>query len=356
MARLARLLPLAMAVLIAACSSTTPRSAAPSATSTPTPRPSPTLVIASVPPASALPSDLFACDLATDTFEVSLHTPHGIVDARGALQAMGASPAPSASVATDIPDAGELVGGQSYTADFSLDLGDHRQGIAPKAIQATVSIRGSAAQARVDATGTSAGITLPDGHGAASLSIGLTFGNAPCPDLTSSVRMTFQLVAAATAAACPTGQPGYVALIADLRPALNFAGDTYGFTVQSFAARYANVAAIDEVPALAGFNPTVAAASLARGKEAAITSATKGITLTGGSIDLWRREDVLGSDGKVKASPGTPISTEKVAAKSGVITWTAPTATGAYIVGISPMWTQACMTGGGYVFVAATVG
>jgi hypothetical protein len=345
-------LALVATTLAAACSAnpraTTQPSAAPTAT------PLATLAIGSVPAGSALPSNLFPCDLSPSSFVVSLHTPHGIVDARGL--AAPATPAASASsVPTTIANAGELVGAQSYTVDFALDLGARQQPVAPRAIQASVSMPGSAQPATVDLHDTSAGIGLPDGKGAATLTIALTIANDPCPDLLATVQVAFRLVAATTAAACPTGQPGYVKLIRDLDPRLTFAELTRPFAVQTFVARYFNVAGADQIPPFAGYNPTAPAATVDRGRATAITSAAKGIALTGGTVQTWRRGDVVGSDGKLRQSIGDPIANDEVEATSGTIAWPGPTKAGDYVVGVLPTWSQACMTGSGYVFLSVTV-
>lgn len=348
------LLVLTAAVAGACSASTTPASGAASSTRPPA-TPSPTLAVGSLPPASALPSNLFPCDLSPSWFVVSLHTPHGIVDGRG-LAAPAASPAQSATAApTAIANAGELVGGQTYTADFALDLGATRQPVAPTAIQASTSLPGVARPATVHLQGTSAGISIPDGKGQATLALALTIANDPCPDLFATVQVAFRLVPAATAAACPTGQPGYVRLIQDLDPRLTFAGVTRAFTVQSFVARYVNVAGSDQIPPFAGYNPTAPAATAGKGRAIAITSAAKGMTLTAGNVQLWRRADVVGKDGRLRTATGEPIGNDDLKATGGRITWAGPTRAGDYVAGLLPTWTQACMTGSGYVFLSLTV-
>jgi hypothetical protein len=351
----------ALATVTSACSATpaTPPgsgSAAPSSSAGPTTTPLATLAVASVPPASALPSNLFPCDLSASSFIVSLHTPHGIVDARG-LAAPEASAAASASAApATVANAGELVGAQSYTADFALDFGGYQQPVAPTAIQASVALPGTAQQATIDLHATSAGITIPDGKGAATLTLLLTIANDPCPDLLATVHVAFRLVPAATAAACPTGQPGYAQLIADLDPRLTVGGVTRQLAIDALAARYVNVAGADQVPPFAGYNPTAPAATADRGHAITITSAAKGITVTAATVQVWRRSDVVGADGKVDATgAGEPLATEQLKGSGGIVSWAGPGTAGNYVIGVFPRWSQACMTGTGYVFLSLTV-
>jgi len=357
MARLRLLVLAAVTAAAAACSANraaTPRTSA--TTSTPSPTRLATLAIGSVPPASALPSNLFPCDLSPGSFVVSLHTPHGLVDARALGTPERSAGASTLSSPTPIADAGELVGSQSYTADFAIDLRGRQQPIAPRAIQASVSVPGAAQPASVEVHDTSAAIGLPDGRGAATLTIALTIANDPCPDLLATIQVAFRLVPAATAAACPTGQPGYVKLIQDLRPRLTFADVTRAFAVETFVARYFNVAAADQIPPFAGYNPTAPAATAARGRAISIKSAAEAIALTGATVQVWTRDAVVGADGKLNDAPGESIVTDQLEARSSAITWAGLTKAGDYVIGLRPEWTQACMTGSGFVFLSLTVG
>lgn len=337
--------------------STTATSAGP-APSTMPPSPATTRATGSRPPASALPSNPVPCDPSSRPFVVSLHAVHGIVDAPGtAAPELPASPAGSAASATPgtVADAGELVGERSYTVDFALNLGTDRQPVAPAAVQASVSMAGAALPVPVDLRQTSAAIILPDGTGPATLIVVARIAARPCPDLLATARFKFRLVPAATAAACPADEQGYARLIEGLAPRLTFAGVTRAFAIETFLARYVDIAAADQVPPFAGFDPATPAATADRGRPVEIRSAAPGVALTGGIVQTWRRADVVGPDGKVRQAAGAPIAEEQVQAADGVNAWTAPSAPGDYVIGLLPTWSQACMTGSGSLFVSLTV-
>ena len=364
----ARILLLTAALVMSACASSPPASPssarpAPSGGPVASPRPpgpsaspvssavlSPATALV-MPPASpgpsATPSSLISCSLPGERFELSLHTPRGVVDAHGDP----AAPAPVGPGAK----AGELVGGQSYTADFSLDLGGHQVPVSPRAIAASVTVPGQAAPARIDLQGASAGITLPDGHGDAVLTLVLTVENAPCPDAFATIRVGFRLVPAATAAACPTGQPAFIARIRDLDTRLRFGGAVPRMTVQSFVARYVNVAAADQVPPFAGFDPGANAVTAAAGKPIRLEAVSGDLALTGADVQVWRREDVVAADGSIRQTPGERLDTQALRAASGVVTWTPPAGAGEYVVAIAPSWSETCMTGTGYAYLSLRV-
>jgi hypothetical protein len=146
-----------------------------------------------------------------------------------------------------------------------------------------------------------------------------------------------------------------VKLIQDLDPRLTFADVTRAFAIQTFMARYVNVAGADQIPPFAGYNPTAPAAIADHGRPIAITSAARGIALTGATVQTWRRADVVGADGRLKQAMGDPIANDEVQATSGRISWPGPTKAGDYVIGVLPTWSQACMTGSGYLFLSLTV-
>jgi hypothetical protein len=355
------ILLVAMAAALVAGCAVPASSAAPSATDSPTPTDSP-IPIGSVPPASALATSIIACDLAADTLHLSLHTPRGLVDAQGSLVASnGASPAlsgaspsaPSAPTSGGPTAAGELVGGQTYPVDLTLELNGGVQSIMPKAVQGTVSVAGHQLPATVATDGASVGVTLPDGSGDAVLSLGFTLDNSPCPDLLSTIQLGMTLVPAATAAKCPSAASGYASLVQSLDTRLKVGGTTRRFTVGSYSGRFVSATAADQVPPLAGFNPSLAPISVPAGKSVAITPVGSDVALIGADIAIWPRSAVLGADGKVKATLPDPTAQQSLAAKDGGLTWTAPKK-GDYIVGLLPRWSQACMTGQGYLYLAVS--
>lgn len=278
---------------------------------------------------------------------MSLHTAHGIADAHGDA-ATGAPATPEA-------DAGELIGLQSYTADFSLDVGGHQVPLAPKSIEATVSVPGAAEQAKLDLHESSAGVTLPDGHGNAVLALVLTVVNAPCPDVFATIRFRFRLVTAATAKACPTGEPGFADLIKKLDLHVRFGPTSLPMTVQTFVGRFVNVAGYDSVPAFAGFDPGFAPLKTKAGQTPSLQMSSPGVTLVGGNVQVWRRSDVVGPDGRIKQTVGESLEEIILAPKLGLAIWTPPKKAGEYIVGLYPAWSQACVTGTGFVYFSLRV-
>src|SRR4051812_36841940 len=152
---------------------------------TPTTEPSATLEIPTLPPGSALPSSLFPCTTAAGIVAVSVRTPRGIATVRAPLApgdatapsstpaAAASTPAATASASGAAVSAGDLVGSQTYPLAFALDASGKAQPIAATSGTATVSGGGLAAAtpASLNVNGSSGAVTLPDGDGAALLTL-----------------------------------------------------------------------------------------------------------------------------------------------------------------------------------------
>ena len=306
---------------------------------------------ASAEPGATVAFSGATCELPAPALTVSLRGIHETTDAE-VVMAAGAPSAPPEGP----PDAGQFVGGHAYRVSISFDIQDATAvSVTPVGISSTLTVGGTAEPVAAKIADGGADITLPDGDGAAILTIVPTIESDSCAPLSPAAAFAIQRVPAATAAACPPDQDGSIALLQTLDTRLRIGSSVASFDNQAFEARYIAAAGSDSIPAFANYDPSASPVTVASASSVDVSAAGTDLSLEGADVQTWQRDEVVSAGGQLLPSPGDPIDRQVLTAVAGTARWDAPETPGRYVVAIFPTWTSDCLTGQGYLFISVTV-